>query len=321
MSYRFETDESVRDGFARCAAEQLDQAIGELSERIGEDPVDAVHSARKAIKKERSLLRLVRGSMPAKRRRRENATLRQAARGLSAARDSEAMVDTLDKLSQWAVGQLPESTFEEIREWLIAARDERRRVLTGATLGAQAIGELGAVRLRSETWKLSVDGWAAIEEGLERSYREGRAAYERARSHRDTADWHAWRKRAKDLWYQQRLLAAVAGPTVRGQAKEAHALADVLGDEHDLSVLRRALTHEQITAPVDVAAVVGLIDYRRDELRKEALWIGARVYAEKPKAFIARMRATWKAGQGQVAARTARHPADLADTTHAVHRV
>lgn len=320
MSYRFEVDESVREGFARCAAEQLDQAIAELSEHIGEDPIEAVHSARKAIKKERSLLRLVRGSMPAKRRRRENETLRQAARGLSAARDAEAMVDTLDKLSRWAVGQLPESTFEEIRDRLVAARDERRGVLTGETLGLRAVGELGAVRLRSETWKLSGDGWAAIEDGLTRSYRDGRAAYKRARSHRATADWHAWRKRAKDLWYHQRLLAKVAGPTVKGQAKEAHALADVLGDEHDLTVLRHALAHEQITAPVDVAAVIGLIDHRRDELRTEALWIGARVYAEKPKAFVRRMRRTWKAGRGQAAARIARRPADLADTTHAVHR-
>jgi len=68
MAYRFENDESVRDGFVRCAAEQLDKACTELSARIGDDPVDAVHSARKAVKKERSLLRLARGSMPAKRR-------------------------------------------------------------------------------------------------------------------------------------------------------------------------------------------------------------------------------------------------------------
>ena len=320
MAYRFEADESVRDAFARCSTEQLDHAVGQLSERIGEDPVDAVHSARKAIKKQRSLLRLVRGSMPAKRRRRENETLRQAARGLSAARDAEAMLDTLNSLSEWAVGQLPESTFDAIRAQLIQARDERRRMLTGATLDAQAVGELGAVRLRSENWTIRADGWRAIEDGLRRSYRDGRRAYRKARSHPETADWHAWRKRAKDLWYHERLLAAVAGPAVKGQAKDAHALADVLGDEHDLSVLRRELDREHITAPVDVAAVIGLIDVRRDELQTEALWIGARVYAEKPKAFMARMRQAWKAGRGRTAARIERRPAQVADATHAVHR-
>ena len=80
----------MRDGILRCAGEQLDHAVSELSERISDDPVGAVHAARKAVKKERSLLRLARGSMPAKRRRREHAALREAARGLSAAHDAEA---------------------------------------------------------------------------------------------------------------------------------------------------------------------------------------------------------------------------------------
>jgi hypothetical protein len=47
-----------------------------------------VHNARKAIKKERSLLRLARGAMPSEQRRRENAALREAARRLSTARDN-----------------------------------------------------------------------------------------------------------------------------------------------------------------------------------------------------------------------------------------
>src|ERR1700690_3624886 len=99
MAYRFENDETVREGFARCAREQLDHAIGELSDHLTKDPVEAVHSARKALKKERSLLRLVRGSMPAPQRRRENRALRDAARALSATRDAAAMIDTLDQLA------------------------------------------------------------------------------------------------------------------------------------------------------------------------------------------------------------------------------
>ena len=122
MAYRLEADESVRDGILRCAGEQLDRAITELSEHITEDPVEAVHAARKAVKKERSLLRLARGAMPAGQRRRENAALRGAARGLSAARDAEAMLGTLDGLSERYVGQVPESTFEAIREQLQSRR-------------------------------------------------------------------------------------------------------------------------------------------------------------------------------------------------------
>lgn len=317
MAYKFRSDESVREAFARCAAEQLDRAVSELSEHIGDDPVDAVHSARKAVKKERSLLRLMRGSMPSKQRRRENRRLREAARGLSAARDAEVMVQTLDQLAERYAGQLPESTFGGIREPLVSARDEQRTKLIGSTLSDQAVGELGAVRLRVQRWKLADGGWAAIEDGLLRSYTSGRAALARARSHRDMEDWHDWRKRVKDLWYQQRLLSAVGGPMVKGQAKDVDVLADLLGDDHDLGVLRRSLVAGAIHAAVDIDAVVRLIDHRRGELQSEALWIGARVYAEKPQAFRRRMHRSWKAGRGHAAAAAHDHPLELAGATRA----
>jgi CHAD domain-containing protein len=317
MAYRFRSDESVREAFARCASEQLDRAVSELSEHIGDDPVHAVHSARKAVKKERSLLRLMRGSMPSTQRRRENRRLRKAARGLSAARDAEVMIDTLDELAKRYVGQLPENTFEGIREPLVRTRDEQRAQLIDSTLGDQAVGGLGAVRLRVDDWRLADGGWAAIEDGLLRSYTSGRAAFARAQSHRDMDEWHEWRKRVKDLWYQQRLLSAVGGPMVKGQAKDADVLADLLGDDHDLGVLRRSLAAGAIHAPVDVDAVIALIDHRRGELQSEALWIGARVYAEKPKAFRRRMRRSWKAGRGRAAATTHAHPLELAGATRA----
>jgi hypothetical protein len=50
MAYRFEADEGVRDAIVRCSREQLDRAVSELSEGIGDDPVAAVHAARKAVK-------------------------------------------------------------------------------------------------------------------------------------------------------------------------------------------------------------------------------------------------------------------------------
>jgi CHAD domain-containing protein len=315
MAYKFENDESVREGFARCAGEQLDHAVGELSEQINVDPVEAVHSARKSVKKARSLLRLARGSMPAAQRRRENRALRDAARQLSAARDAEAMVATVEQLADRYVGQLPESDFSAVREQLEQSRDAQRRVLLGSTLGARAVEELGAVRVRVADWKLVSGGWASIEDGLRRSYVDGRGAFRRARSHRTIGDWHAWRKRVKDLWYQERLLAPAGGPIVSGHAKDAHRLADLLGDDHDLGVLREALARGAIQAPADVDALLGLIDHRRGELQTEALHVGERVYAEKPAAFVRRQRRAWKAGRRRAKEAPAHHPTALAEAS------
>jgi CHAD domain-containing protein len=320
MAYKLMTDESVPDGIRRCAIEQLDRAIAELSERVATDPVDAVHAARKAVKKVRTLLRLSRGAMPGGQRRGENQALRDAARGLSAARDAEAMLDTLDALAQRDAGQLPQVTFRAIRERLECPRDDARRSLDVSTLADRAVGELEAVRIRIDGWKLRSGDWSALEPGLRRTYHDGRAAMRHADSARsgDGERWHVWRKRVKDLWYEQRLLAEVAGPVIAGQAKDAHRLADLLGDEHDLGVLRSALRHDRTLAvPVDIDAVLGLIDHRRAQLRAAALEVGNRVYAEKPSAYVRRMRRSWKVGRALARTTAARDPSSLAEATRA----
>ncbi len=317
MAYRFESDESIRDGIRRCAAEQLDVAVHELTERVGDDPVEAIHSARKAVKKERSLLRLARGSMDRDQRRRQNDALRHAARGLSTARDGEAMLETLDELSERYAGQLPDTTFREIRGRLEQRRDRERQELIGSSLAGTAADELHAVRERQADWTLKGGGWKPIEAGLRRGYRDGRKLFARAQSDRSFAEWHDWRKRVKDLWYHERLLASVAGPTVKGQSKEAHKLADLLGDEHDLGVLAATLESEAMALPVDLDAVIELIKYRRGELQTEAVLLGARVYSERPGRFVRRMRSAYKAGCALARASRERDPAEIARATAA----
>ena len=314
MSYKFSVNEPVEEAIVRAAREQLDRAVTELSEGVSEDPVKAVHSARKAIKKERSLLRLARGSMSRKQRRGENRVLREAARALSGTRDADVMVAALDGLAERFVGQLPATTFDAIREQLNARR-ARTNGASGGAPDAQAVQELGSVRLRVDDWQLRKQGWGAIEAGLNLTFKRGRKAFARAKASRSPEDLHDWRKRVKDLWYQQRLLAPTGGLAVRGQAKEAHRLADLLGDDHDLFVLREVLVTPAMTAPVDVDAVVKLLDLRRDELQLEALALGKRVYAESPKAFRRRMKRLWLAGQALGAAPLERDPAEVAAAT------
>jgi CHAD domain-containing protein len=317
MSYRFEPDEGVRAGILRTTREQLDGALHALHDEIGDNPVEAVHTARKAVKKERSLLRLARATLPAKQRRAENRALRRAARGLSDARDAEVMVQTLDQLSQRFAGQLPESTFAAVREPLERDRDAHRAQLADSARVPEATGHLTGARARVDGWPLRVGGWPALEPGLERSYRRGRQAMRDAERRRSAERMHAWRKRVKDLWYQERFLASVGGPAIRGQAKDLHRLSDLLGDHHDLGVLRRRLTDEPLPVAADLDGVVGLIEHRQAELEGEALALGRRIYTEKPGAFVRRLCNAWRAGRALQAGTGQPQPAELAQATRA----
>ena len=224
MPYRIHTDERLPDAVRRCAREQLDRAVDALTERVSDDPVEAVHEARKALKQERSLLRLARGTIESSERRRENAALRHAGRTLSTARDAEVMLQALDELAERFAGQVPHITFDAIRHRLEAERDPARQRLLESGLTRAVADELRTVRARIDDWPLQRGGWKALEPGLDRGYRRGRRAFERARREGTVVSFHEWRKRTKDLWYYLRLLKPTAPGIIGGHADDAHAL-------------------------------------------------------------------------------------------------
>ncbi len=291
MAYRLQPDESVSDGLRRCAREQLDRAIDELSTRVADDPVDAVHEARKSLKKTRSLLRLGRGALDPGERRRDNAALRDAGRRLSATRDAEVMLEATDDLADRFAGRVPGATFDAIRRHLAAERRPE------AGLTSQVAEELKVVRSRIDDWTPRRSGWKALEPGLERSYSRGRAGLEKARNRPTVENLHEWRKRSKDLWYHLRLLKSFAPGIVGGAAKDADKLSKLLGDDHDLAVLHQTLEQGGGELRIDLDAVLALIEHHRDQLQADAFVLGQRLYAERPKAFVARMHRYWKASR------------------------
>ncbi len=294
MPYRFRADETVQDGVRRCAREQLDDAVEELTTGVHGDSVEAVHAARKDLKKARSLLRLTRAAIDRDQRRRENKALRDAGRALSASRDAEVMLQALDDLADRFAGQVAQTTFEPIRRHLEAERDTARQRMFASGLPGQTAEELKSVRARIEDWPIRRGGWKALEPGLLRSYKRGAKALAVARREPTVEALHEWRKRSKDLWYHLRMLKPLSPGIVGGQAKEAHALSDLLGDDHDLAVLRGTLESGGARVAVDLDAVIELIDRRREQLQAEAFLLGERLYAESPKAFGRRLHSYWK---------------------------
>jgi CHAD domain-containing protein len=116
--------------------------------------------------------------------------------------------------------------------------------------------------------------------------------------HDETSDetFHDWRKRVKDLWYHTLLLGPVWPDVMRQFGKEAHQLSDDLGDDHDLAVLREALTvhHEQIK-PTTLDTFTEAIEFQRARLQQRAYTQGQHLYAEKPSAYVSRLEAHWQA--------------------------
>jgi CHAD domain-containing protein len=290
-AYRLKEGEPLPDGIVRIARGRIDHATDELRGSTDSTAEEAVHEARKDMKKLRALLRLMRGELGETVFARENACFRDAARELAGARDTDAMIETLSKL------ELPDRLGWELRKTIQAGRAANGAEDRGAA-ARDAVAILREARRRVGEWPLELESFDAVAGGLERTYRRGRRDFRAVRAEPTTEALHEWRKRVKELWYHHTLLRPLWPPVMGAVGDEAHELADRLGDDHDLAVLadwvaRNAGGGEEFTEAVE---------RRRAALQADALELGARLYAEKPSAFVGRLGRLWDANEHVVRA-------------------
>jgi hypothetical protein len=93
-----------------------------------------------------------------------------------------------------------------------------------------------------------------------------------------------------------RLLRGAAPAILEPLEERLHDVSDALGDAHDLAVIcdRLRAAPDRFGGRALVRAACHLADDRRVMLEKRALRVGARLYAEKPKAYGDRMGAYWR---------------------------
>jgi Uncharacterized conserved protein len=294
--YRLRAGETAGAGIKRVLAGQVDDAIDHLRGEADIEPAEAVHEARKDVKKIRSALRLVRDAIGDDAWRRENEHYRDVARKLSSFRDAEILVEALDGLGE-RFGPSARDRFDAFRGQL----DEENRAahqdgsVERAMVGAAA--ELAAGRSRIDGLPLDGDGWDLLGPGLHRSYRRGRKRLRSVEEEASVTNLHELRKRVKDLWYQLRLIADADSAMLGSLADHAHDLSDHLGDDHDLALLRDQVQRRRdaFASPGDQRHLLEEIDQRRGELQFAAISLGDRIYAEKPKRFIKRLHRRWEA--------------------------
>ncbi len=322
--------EPLAEGVRQVILGQLDLAVALLE---GDPAVvgglaaqaTTVHETRKALKRLRALVALLRQELGRERCAREGAVLRDCARRLAGSRDAEVAVATLERLLARRPALADSPAVDALRAELLAERDvAAARGVGDPLLRAAVAGELRAARARVERWELRDRGFRILAPGLERTYRRGRRGLRAARRRRDEEALHTWRKRVKDLRYAAETLDRV-GPAeggapgarggggarargarkaarrrarearwVRRVARRADRLGEALGEEHDLALLARGVRERSALFAADRRARRRLLQgiaRRRRTLRKRALREGERLYRHPPRRFVRRMRA------------------------------
>jgi CHAD domain-containing protein len=276
VSYQFHDGETSAEGAGRIAREQIGKAADRLeADASGSSFDEAIHDARKRIKKARAILRLARGPIGKNRADKADRRLRDAARPLSESRDASVLLRTFDDLTG-ATGDSPQpETVSEGRRFLSDRLDEMTRNLRaeGGPV-AEATSALRSIHQRIGRWDLRGDDSEPVS-GLKRSYKRGRAALGDVLVDPTPEAFHRLRKRVKDLGYQLRAVGGDPGD----HASRIDELGQHLGELHDLDVLRSILPRPASDP------ILPRIEKRRRDLQRLALKEARPIFLKKPRAF------------------------------------
>lgn len=291
MALHFKRKEPVPKGVRRIARRRTEKALEALRhcERL-----EAVHTVRKEIKQLRGLLRLTRRAIPCSDYRGCSSGLRQVAGCLASARDAHVKVNALRDLTHEFRRELASHPFQGIKGLLAEDCRREQAELCHSRAARQVEQLLKKFGRKAHGLRFKCSGWQAIGPGLRRSYSDGRRGYRRAC--RIGADFHEWRKRVKDLFYQVGLLYAIWPEQMGAAQAELDSLGECLGDAHDFALLieSKVLKRFRKCSEEEAKTLTALVEKRQKELHHSALMMGARFYHEKPSIFCNRLRQYWK---------------------------
>ena len=246
MSFQMKRGKPVARELSRIVAKEFETAIDELGRRQGVDCAEAVHEARKCVKKTRAVLRLLKqnlgddyGVLAGR--------LRRMAHQLSSLRDADAGPEMMNALRDHYPRIVTRSMSRAVQRGLLArtratmARVDPDRLLPRVAREIKRSGTQVQRRIRRAAHA------GAIRIGIRRGYRRARKALACVRTHPDNPPFHTWRRRVKDHWYHMRLLEGRTG-RAHVRIRRLKQLETWLGDDHNLVMLRATI----LEAPADL---------------------------------------------------------------------
>ena len=288
MGFRLKLREPLPDGLKRVFREQIDSAL-QLCRHPARQRGVTVHEVRKHLKKLRAAMRLAIGEVGRNRHGREDRCVRKIGRLVSDLRDAQVRLQTLIQLRAETAKGPEDNPFPRVEELLSLERESFSAAFAGWQ--KQAIPQLERVKARLLKWPRAGLTWKQICGAVGKIYNRGQRGLAKTINDPEPENFHAWRKRVKDLWYQLRILQPLNRVVLTEMAHDAEVLGELLGREHDLDFLWARLEKESSDDALrdELAQLQKLIRKRGKGLRTNALELGRRFYAEPAKAFAKRI--------------------------------
>lgn len=244
----------------------LARRIGEDTANLADHPTVRIHDIRVSTKKIRSLLRLAGSQMAPEDRDALVEDLQFIKNTFSGTRDDDVM---RLRLQQAFSAERAAKAMEKLG---LARVEGPADFVAAPAASADLSSRLAALKLAGLTPELLVENAAA-------SYRRARRLMRRCEKSPEDDRMHEWRKRVKDVCYHAMALSTL--PAMEEFARPLDALAESLGEYHDLALLgRRAVDHQKIAARVSAA---------KHKVGRRCFKAAGSVFRQSPSRFAAKL--------------------------------
>jgi CHAD domain-containing protein len=293
MAFCIRPRESIAHGLRRLAKKELASACEQLLRTKRPDD-EAIHEARKSVKKVRAIIHLIETD-DGRGLRRATKRLRAANRRLSQTRDADAMLVTLQKLLGRRRHLLSEHTLARVHRQLVDHKNAVAQAAARQGSWKEVAEELRRVRAVAKRSSPAHRRFGALAPGLRVTHRRGRKAMARALQRQRDVDFHEWRKQIKALWYELRLIED-SGARIHRDVEALNRAETLLGDDHDVVVLCAYLSGGQSFGEdsLEFQRLKRTVDRYQQELRRKAIARTKVIYAAPTGAWVREVKRQWK---------------------------
>ncbi len=293
--YRFAIDnqEELKEGITRVLIEQY----GYIAEQttIPEDIDTSVHEIRKALKRVRAILRLVRWDIGEELYQSENSRFRDLARQLSLVRDYHVIISYLAENFEADELKISEPGFIKLVEHLNKKKeDELKRLVDSQAL--ESIKEqmdLSAADIAEFPFEFL--GPHTIRQGVSNSYSKCLNKISESQLKLSDHPLHELRKCVKYLLNQMILIQEVWPDFFKNYSTSLKQASDLLGDDHNLAETIKLVNElpEAILPKEEKESLTASFEKERDQLHQELWPLAGKLFTEDVQSFVKRITSYW----------------------------
>ncbi|MDR8392558.1 CHAD domain-containing protein [Aliifodinibius sp. S!AR15-10] len=302
MSIQLAYTEDFSIGLKRLMINECNTALDYLKKSDTMDEKHkAVHETRKAFKKIRGCLRLVRDHIEYYKK--ENAWFRDLGREISGIRDRTANIETLNVLLEQYDSQLYEKSFNVLEDELQQDREKVAKKVFREENRLEKIRKSVEKKIKAISgWPIDIKTFDDIRPSIKRTYKRGRKGLQNSKKNGGVEDLHEWRKRGKYLRYQLDVLNRLWPQMFETLEDELHDITNFTGTFKDLHNLHLAIKQlgEPFTDETEKLLFNAIVEKHRRLMKEHALMKGEKFYFDTPGDFCDRIELYWNIHQQEI---------------------